>query len=636
MKTIASFPDPYPGELFYSCLSRYHERIGIFSNKSFAAHCFGSRNVIATVEFPSHLASFISGLPTGHYLTVDRIINDHTLLPYFLPFLPLLRREQLQHQMKGANGMGIYHRVGLMASSVRSKQKLMYCPACIKDDQVLYGKYFWHRDHQAPGVQVCHIHGVYLIESQIAPRQSMNRQSYITLENATADQELDPIIICTDKRLLQLSADTAALLEHGAKFKIEGHIRKIYQYYLYRKGLCHYDGKLKSANKIKSRLKEFFSTQLLQSLDSTIVASEDSWVLQLPRKRHSVQHPLRHLLMMQFLGLTPLQVFSTIIPDPFGKSPWPCLNPICHHYLKPVITQVKTFHSKYTSGRPIGEFACNCGFIYRRTGPDNHAKDRLRREKIISYGSIWQHELIKFWKDKVMSVRKIATMLGVDSQTIKKQAQKLGLPFPRKGPRTSNISTKNKKPTKTVKTTALRTKHRQTWTHMLLRHRSSGTKMLRQKNPKVYMWLYRYDNKWLTDHKPNRRKRKTQEWIDWKARDTMIANLIKDKLNCFTQVGCKPVRITSSRIGRTIGHAALLQQHIAKMPKTAMALSKLVESQDDFHIRKIHWAYEFLKRECPNPRLWQVIRRANIWRFRSNPIVIATLEAMGFNSTLRF
>ena len=112
----------------------------------------GAQHIIASIPFVSHLDYFVAHQPQDHRFTAELLIAEHTLLPFYTPFLPWERTEQLKMDMRGANGPGIYMRIGLMASVVPSPQYLQYCPECTKEDQKRFGEMYWHRNHQVPGV----------------------------------------------------------------------------------------------------------------------------------------------------------------------------------------------------------------------------------------------------------------------------------------------------------------------------------------------------------------------------------------------------------------------------------------------------------------------------------------------------
>jgi hypothetical protein len=115
---ITLFVSGFPDEIDYGLFSRHGDRKQYTSGRTLVRELFGTGNAIATVGFASRLEYLVRALPPGHAYTVDSFIHDHSLLPFFAPFLPPERVVRLRDDMRTDNGSGIHMRAGLMASSV--------------------------------------------------------------------------------------------------------------------------------------------------------------------------------------------------------------------------------------------------------------------------------------------------------------------------------------------------------------------------------------------------------------------------------------------------------------------------------------------------------------------------------------
>jgi hypothetical protein len=581
--------------------------------------------VIATLEFPSSLETLISLLPPRPHLSVDQIIDQHTFLPYFSPFIPEARINQLRQDMARNNGKAIHFRAGVMASRVPIIQSLRFCPKCATADDATFGECYWHRSHQAPAISICPIHEVQLLESNVAPRQTINRQQYVTLEQAIDGSPL-PITYSKSPYSLQLAKDTEWLL--NTKVKPLHQIRDIYKRMLFELGYCSYDGRIISPARLISALRSYYPANFFQEIGCEYLERNDDWILNLVRSDKSSHHPLMHLVFMQFVRLSASELFSSAIPEPFGQPDWPCLNPVCEHYRTNIIPAVEIINSKYTSGLPIGEFSCRCGFRYRRKGPDNAHHDRLRLDKVSTYGKLWEAALKRLWDEQDVSVRELARTLNVDSNTVKFHAKRLGLSFPRRGPRISNFRPKEKG---TIQKRSEPASFRKAWLHLLDTYPDKGIKSLRTLHSRIFTWLYRYDREWLLNHKPHvlRQPAKSDyKRVDWSERDDQLVCLISEKLPAIIASQSKPIRITISYVGRSIGQLALIQKHANKLPRTSKLLSKVVETRADFAIRKIQWAVDILQKEGLKPVRWRIIRTAGIAKQLSEPKVLSILNSI--------
>ncbi|HEY9707490.1 MAG TPA: TniQ family protein, partial [Oculatellaceae cyanobacterium] len=88
---IPCFPVPLPDELLYSLIARYSDRMQYPDKQSLHQELFADKNATAVVDLPSHLSHLLGVLPPVHGYTVERLIDEHTLLPFYSPFLPTER-----------------------------------------------------------------------------------------------------------------------------------------------------------------------------------------------------------------------------------------------------------------------------------------------------------------------------------------------------------------------------------------------------------------------------------------------------------------------------------------------------------------------------------------------------------------
>jgi TniQ len=211
---IGTLPSPYPGELLYSLCARYCDRMQYPSKRSVVQDLFGTRNVIASVWLPSRLNEFVAALAPGHHSSADDLIDNHTLLPFYAPFVLPERLRQLRQDMHGRNGPGIHMRLGIMASRVPLPQWLRLCPQCVEDDRKQYSECYWHRVHQVPGVEVCPIHETRLQNSSVRARSVKTRYEFVPAERALLTPGQPALPDHYLEILLRLARDAQWLLDH--------------------------------------------------------------------------------------------------------------------------------------------------------------------------------------------------------------------------------------------------------------------------------------------------------------------------------------------------------------------------------------------------------------------------------------
>ena len=321
---LGFFPDPHPDELLYSVCSRYHERSGNRAKETTAHDLFGTGRAKVVVDFPSRLGHLVSQFPPGHSYTVERLIDENTMLPYYEPFLPPERACQLRLDMRdGDVGGGIHGRIGVLTSSLRLDY-LRYCPACVAEDVRRCREPYWHRLHQAPGVVVCPEHAVFLETSDVSVLNRRNGEAFITAKRARGAETAAPRPVDPhnrDDRARLLIAQDVLWLMHSRVAAAElDSIRGRYFNLLTDRGLM--SGRKVRKPELEVRFKEYYSPELLEAL-SCGLERHNHWLKRLWQDRRSTHPPLHHLLLMQCLGCSPEDFFNTPAEFPIAGQPLP-------------------------------------------------------------------------------------------------------------------------------------------------------------------------------------------------------------------------------------------------------------------------------------------------------------------------
>src|SRR2546421_1522831 len=128
---LEHFPDPHPDEMLYSVWARYSDHVGYPHLTDALQDLFGNRDVQPIVDLPCHLEYFFHQLPYGHTYTIEDLINRHTLLPFYRPFLPQDRVDQVQEQMLKGYIRTLHQRAGVVTGGMSSPLWLRYCPLCV-------------------------------------------------------------------------------------------------------------------------------------------------------------------------------------------------------------------------------------------------------------------------------------------------------------------------------------------------------------------------------------------------------------------------------------------------------------------------------------------------------------------------
>ncbi len=617
---LGFFPDPYPDELLYSACARYKERTE-YPNRAIAAQeLFSGKNVRPTVDFPNRLDNLITHLPRFHKYTADRFIDDNTLFPYFAPFLPLERVQVIRKEMKGDGDNHVHERLAIKIGSVKTPSYLRFCPVCVDEDRQNpdVGETYWHRAHQVSGIEVCHLHGVYLEASEAIWQGNRRSMDFVSAEGIVHRADARPLnpISRHDSFLLRIARESTWLLNWRGQLPGKGTLRESYYNLLLAHGYAYYNGRIRST-KLLNAFVEFYSPQFLQKIKCPLSKQWNNWLIRLiwQNKVTAAQHPLHHILLILFLDSTAEEVLASPYEHkPFGDAPWPCLNTASNHYgdlrIKECI--INDSLNDNTIGRPVGTFRCRCGFMYKRTGPDQVDEDRFRKDSVACYGTVWDNRLRKLWLDEFKPLSEIASTLGIIQFSVKRHAIRLGLPRSRSYKRARPTSEKVYKRYSNFREAlpdAIQTR-RMAWLNIIKSNPDAGRNELIALSSYTYFLLRRNDREWLEAHQPPSRKPPPPpRKIDWKAEDVKLATAVKATALNISQLPGRPIRVSKENIIREVGHRSWIEQRLDKIPHTAKALAKHLESPEDFLIRKIKWAENSYREEgiCPT-RLQLTVR----------------------------
>ncbi|HEX8371081.1 MAG TPA: TnsD family transposase [Pyrinomonadaceae bacterium] len=604
---VSFFPAPYPDELLYSILARYYIRSANVSPKAALDELFGSTTVVATFDLPSHLKSLVSNLPLLSTHTVESFIERHTLYPLYAPFLPPERALLVSNSMRSHFQGDIHTRIGIMAGVMPVHLYFRFCLVCLQEEVKKYGEPYWHRLHQAPETYICPIHRVLLQNSTIKTAGDNRHEFYAADENnCLSKPRAVEYSNDTFNKLLVLAQDVEILLNTPLQSRTGEWYRKKYQSLLIDKRLVTASGRVFQADLLRE-FNDFYGSEFLTSVHSNIEKdSMNNWLSDIVRKHRKTFHPIRHLLLIRFLGQTVNSLFSgDQVSKPFGDGPWVCFNGSSNHYLKRTVKSLSISYSREAK-KLVGTFSCRCGFVYSTSDPSIPYSNKLRFGRVKSFGKMWEQKLTELLITEKSSFRKTARCLKVDTKTVINHAKRLNLiPLTKK-----NGFEEIEQPINSFD--HKRNINRKTWKEVKESNPCLSKTELRKALPSLYIWLYRHDRKWLNENSP-KKKRITyvNNRVDWSKRDNEIFLLAKKAVKTIFENN-PPVRVTINAVGKIIGFRALLEKHIKKLSKTAAFLASRTETVEAFQIRRITWAVTKLENNDEAIVPWKVVRLAGL------------------------
>jgi len=350
---LTYFPKPYPDEVLYSVLARLWRHLGQPDIRDFMTQLFERPYATPVFDLPGNLDVLVGQIPKRTGLTLDRVIDELTLFPYFAAFEPAPDRERLREQMRSGHIQKLGRRSGMLTFSTGRMVQLKYCPECQKEMLAQYGELYWKREHLLPGVVVCPTHRTSLRMYRNPMRERYFHPASPEICPANRNQLVPDALWYEMPRLHRISQRSKALLiGEGAPAT-----RGLAVHYVSRLAeTLGPPGKLdraRAADLITRSLGPFFDM-----LPSPLRGRSGSshWVHVVLRKYRPAVHPLYYILLEQFMA-----DYSDWAV--FGDGPWECSNPVHRYDEEPPIRHVSVHRNAM---RICGIFACRCGRTHQR------------------------------------------------------------------------------------------------------------------------------------------------------------------------------------------------------------------------------------------------------------------------------
>lgn len=375
---LEGFSPPYENETWYSVFARYASRMRFGSPLLMRKAGYRDHSTLR-IDIPRMLPTVEQQLYPRWDLSSERIVQNHTLLPVYLPFLDAKARERL---LLTVHGEGPDSVIRCYSGPLRAKcRSFRYCPACVQDDRNRYGETYWHREHQLDWVGVCSKHLVFLEsycdqtwphpchEDLVVAEQSVKLVSKVREVNPKNPHHR----LCLD-----IASDMVWLFAYRGTILEPEKLNQLYYWFAAGKHYITYQDAFMSP-KWRQDLKRFLEGYADAVPKETGEKDRILLTRYIPRTVVN-KHPVYHLLVARFFGHT-IQSIAGVkeVPKVFGKGPWPCWNRTSSHYGQTVVTECAIEHPSIND-QPIGTFACSCGSSYSRAGPDRSQEDAFRHD----------------------------------------------------------------------------------------------------------------------------------------------------------------------------------------------------------------------------------------------------------------
>lgn len=548
-----------PDETFFSLVSRHHQLWGYVTAAQTCQLIFGSARAGTHHDLPNSLGAFAQR--TNALLgEVDSIARERTLLKFYAAFAPPGETENAVACMSGSSVAHLKLRLGILTSRFRANHPLKACPQCMVQDLHEAGWAYWHLKHQFPGVWMCTKHKQPLLQSTLKANGVERFQWLLPHLSELNSASVAPTETVSCSVLLSL----AELIEHLVQAAAHqplllGKLHEVYRQELQARGWIAGAGSLRTTQIATAFLN--YCEPLRRIPEFAALAEDQAGMVtqlgRLLRPPRSGTHPLRHLLFIHWL---------------FGDAQ---------------------------------RFDC----AMKSEGANNHAPTQDDVLTALSVVDPRIDRLCSLIQEEGQSVRKAASLVGVDPQTalvwaakagiaISRRPQKLSTDVRAKAIRDLRRGTDKEKAASQAgvsvgtitrlllsdaklhadwseaRSAKARAHSRALWLQLLQSSGSLGIKWMRQLDPRTYMWLYRNDRTWLDAHKPYllpASQRPRPSVVDWGARDEQLRGLVREAaLRLMEERGVR--RIHFWQLCQQIPDLRAKRASLHRLPRTLEAI----------------------------------------------------------------
>lgn len=536
---------------------------------------FGNAGTVASIDLPNRLDALAAHLPSS--LSVNALIDRHTLAPYYWAFLPADVRRSIRAGMRGDGG-SLHLSSGLAAFRSGRVTRLRFCPDCMPDMHARWGSPHWRRDHQLPSVLVCPEHGTVLRESTVDV-ETLNRHEFVAATDATCPPSAEAVTSCVNpadgETLLRLARSSAALLDlvEDGPTDFAG-LTNLYRNELRSRGLMRSRFKVDQVALQDAFMARFGS--VLGRFRGLVFADQlrGQWLATMTRKQRKASHPIEHLLLRDLLRSRSER------DEPCGKGPWPCRNPLADHIDDDVVTDLRIYRNR---GAEVAVFSCACGYRYTRSVSADGVLGPCRFK---DFGPLLRPALGEMINAGI-SLRGVAARLRVDPKTVATLALQLELET------RWSIRPSARYPNRAV------TAERSTPTPAPAKRRNAGARR------------------------------------DWRRSDLELAARVAAAAIRLKSV-CPPARVTAASLERELlGRRGWIAKRSSKLPRTVAAIAEMAETLTGFQVRRVDFWIASVAAEDAPLRAWTIMRKAGLRSDRLGMIEkrIEALSNMHFEPT---
>ncbi len=488
------------GESVFSLAARHHVASPYNSLREKNRALFGRPDIKLNPQLPCSLS--IISLKTS--IPIHYLLNHGTIYPLISATLNHEKDKNALNQAMLSNcGTSVMALSRLVSCRLKLGNTIKYCPECLTEDESQYGCGIWHTNHQLAGVTVCPKHATWLLNISL-DANGLNKRiepppsQFVGFKPSPEPPPIaatklsqylsDLNSLAQDDSMLALSAPHMAWLGEGHYLTSEKHIRLV-----------------KLSREFNHYWSALFKLGVLPNQLSNI-----SYVRNLVKPDKNM-HYIKHALLGMLFTDSPKEYYSKHAACKLAPDPAQSNAPLTEDADK-VVTLLKKESSLRSVAKATGySVGCLAALAQRNGITVNHRVKRLSNslvDRIIRLAFRGLHR------------RDIAKLCDVSVGTVEQKINSIsGLVTWRKRLWFCKKRYQCRQDLKSIicQNPAL--------TRTEIKHLSS-----------CYIWLFRYDKDWLSQHLPKRVAPTFHPSIDWDQVDKKLAKQIRKQVKSASSV----------------------------------------------------------------------------------------------------
>lgn len=153
---LSFFPFPYPDELLYSIIARYHIQSGNLCMADTLWDLFEKRRNPVSTVLPVRLGTLAKKVEIFH-MNFEQLLFERTMYPFYMVMKTQESYDKVYQWAKESEMGAVTYELGILDYQPR-KRNLCFCPRCYQEEIDKYSESYWHRMHQTPGILICEKH----------------------------------------------------------------------------------------------------------------------------------------------------------------------------------------------------------------------------------------------------------------------------------------------------------------------------------------------------------------------------------------------------------------------------------------------------------------------------------------------